>query len=143
MDSWDISCPLIMETWAATVGATLSNSRDSRPSTTGRTFLRRAWREGSDIVASPCLDDIENGHEFDVDTLQFRRKPPGRRRGQGRRKTRCGLKLVRFLAISHSAPPEASYDAPASLPTPSPLGMTFFPFSRPHLKHFSLSVGIY
>ena len=26
--------------------------------------------------------------------LQFRRKPPGRRRGQGRRKTRCGLKLV-------------------------------------------------
>lgn len=27
-------------------------------------------------------------------TLQFRRKPPGRRRGQGRRKTRCGLKLV-------------------------------------------------
>ena len=29
-------------------------------------------------------------------TLQFRRKPPGRRRGQGRRKTRCGLKLVGF-----------------------------------------------
>ena len=76
-------------------------------------------------------------------SLQFRRKPPGRHRGQGRRKTRCGLKLVGFLAISHSAPPEASYDAPASLPTPSPLGMTFFPFSRPHLKHFWLSVGIY
>src|SRR5208337_4038736 len=65
-----------------------------------------------------------------IDPLQFGRKPPGRRRGQGRRKTRCGLKLVRFLAISHSAPPEASYDAPASLPTPSPLGMTFFPSAR-------------
>src|SRR5208283_4052249 len=37
-------------------------------------------------------------------------------------------KTRRFLAISHSAPPEASYDAPGSLPTPSPLGMTFFPF---------------
>ena len=68
-----------------------------------------------------------------------RRAAPGSRTPQDavRAKTR------RFLAISHSAPPEASYDAPASLPTPSPLGMTFFPFSRPHLKHFSLSVGIY
>ena len=60
-------CPLAMESWAATIGTELSNSRDSRPSTTGRTFLRRAGREGSDIVSSPCLDDIENGHEFDED----------------------------------------------------------------------------
>src|SRR5271166_1798579 len=86
MDFWDISCPLIMETWAATAGAALSNSRDSRPSTTGRTFLRRAWRGGSDIVSSPCLDDIENGHEFDVDTrVAVASQPISKRRGTGAR----------------------------------------------------------
>jgi len=41
--------------------------------------LESAFLEGIGLGSSP---------------LQFRRKPPGRRRGQGRRKTRCGLKLV-------------------------------------------------
>ena len=64
MDSWDISCPLVLETWAATTGAALSNSRDSRPSTTGRTFLRRAGREGGDFGSSPCLDDIRAAEQI-------------------------------------------------------------------------------
>ena len=45
---------------------------------------RRAWREGSDILASPCLDDIENGHEFDVDTrVAVANHPISKRRRTG------------------------------------------------------------
>src|SRR5271166_5508110 len=56
-------------------------------------------------AARPCLSDGRPGPTLvrtrgrmmrpcPTTHLQFRRKPPGRRRGQGRRKTRCGLKLV-------------------------------------------------
>ncbi len=74
--------------------------------------------------------------------LQFRRKPAGRHQGLGRREARRGLNLVGFPAFSRSAPPEASYKAVASRPSPFSLGMTFFGFFPPRLKHSSLSVGI-